>query len=177
MHTCRPSRWFGGGNNPFELRHVGAEPLDIVLLGEALAATPPNITLGEGGRLSLVGNTISSFASCLDVNVTPGACQLSASSRTVRLLQSPFYNPAVYRTNNILPMPGIRRYCQPSTSGNNIASSLSGTEQDGYDKCVLADEATERASEQAGEAFDHLRILGEWDLFLNIMPSTAMGFF
>ena len=40
-----------------------------------------------------------------------------------------------------------------------------------------ADEATEGASEQAGEAFDHLRVLGEWDLFLNFVPGTAMGFF
>jgi hypothetical protein len=53
--------WRPQEDKPFELRHVGAEPLDIVLLAEAFAATPPNITLGEGGRLSLVGNTISSF--------------------------------------------------------------------------------------------------------------------
>jgi hypothetical protein len=73
--------------------------------------------------------------------------------------------------------PGIQRYCQPSTPGNNLAEKLSHLEQDGYDKCVLADEATEGASEQAGEAFDHLRVLGEWDLFLNFVPGTAMGFF
>lgn len=45
-------------------------------------------------------------------------------------------------------------------------------------RCMLADKETASAAKQAGAAFDHLRILGEWDLFLNFVKSRgAVDFF
>jgi hypothetical protein len=125
--------WMAGDradlDRPYEVRHTGPEPLDIVLFGQAFAATPPNITLGAGGRLSLVGNVISSFGRCLAINATPA----------------------------------IQQYCQ---SVGEVPS-----------RCMFADQETERASQLAGEAFDHLRTLGEWDLYLNFVERGAVGFF
>ena len=62
--------------------------------------------------------------------------------------------------------PNLQKYC----SDHGVAHN--------FDLCVLEDKAAQRAAEAAGEALDHLRVLGRWDLYLNFAgPPPAAGFF
>ena len=68
--------------------------------------------------------------------------------------------------------------CQHHAPGMSVGTycAAAGLIGDAVDHCVLADRKAEQTSDFLGDAWDHLRTLGLWDLYLNFrgggMPST-----
>ena len=68
--------------------------------------------------------------------------------------------------------------CQHHAPGMSVGTycAAAGLIGDAVDYCVLADRKAEQTSDFLGDAWDHLRTLGLWDLYLNFrgggMPST-----